>query len=107
MSSLKDRLKVKRVSDAYYDWSIYGSTFLDEPDYEEEQEGKNPMKKHWTFTGSSKQYETRVEAEEAAKKSLDRTIKTGMCTTDIAILEAVACVKFPIPAYEVVDLAKA
>lgn len=76
------------------------------------------MKKNFTFTGSGETFDTRELAVEAAKKSMEgrytrtrsidefgyRTTRT-LSTDDIIIYEGVACVKFPIPNYEVVELA--
>lgn len=68
---------------------------------------ETPMKKHFTFAGSSAKYDTRTDAEKAAKKYMDSCNRNYGMNSDIAIYEAVACLTFPIPAYEVVELAAA
>lgn len=65
------------------------------------------MKKHFTFAGSSQKFDTRADAEKAAKKYMDNCNRNYGMNGDIAIYEAIACLTFPVPSYEVVDLAVA
>lgn len=67
-------------------------------------EDQHPMKTHYSFQGSSAQYSTQDEAETAAKKYMASAAKGYGLSSNIAIYKAVACVKFPTPAYEVVAL---
>lgn len=71
----------------------------------QEKEENMAMKKYFTHSGSGTRYDTQEDATTAAKKYLDSMSKNYGSNSDIYILEAVACVTFPIPSYEVVDLA--
>lgn len=70
-------------------------------------EEETTMEKYFTYSGSAKKYKTRGEAEDAAKKYMESTSKNYGINSNVDILEAIATVRFPVPNYEVVDLAKA
>ena len=62
------------------------------------------MKKHWTFTGKSDvQYDTYDEAVEAAKRYLGKRAQAGSFSDikEVAILEATAFIKLPVPDLQV------
>lgn len=72
---------------------------------QQKEETQMAMKKYFTHSGSGTRYDTQDEATTAAKKYLDSMSKNYGTNNDIYVLEAVACVTFPIPSYEVVALA--
>lgn len=70
----------------------------------QKKEENMAMEKYFTHSGSGTKYKTQDDATIAAKKYLDSMSKNYGSNSDIYILEAVACVTFPVPAYEVVAL---
>ncbi len=89
---------------APYKWlTVYDDVIY--KDYCVQQKEETPMKKHFTYGGCGTKFDTKELATNAAKKQMEQYSRGGYGTCDIAIYEAVACVTFPIPSYEVVELA--
>lgn len=70
-----------------------------------QEKKEETMKKYFTHSGSGSKYETREDAEKSAKKYMESMSKAYGTNHDVYILEAIACITFPLPAYEVVNLA--
>lgn len=75
---------------------------------QKEEEKVDPMKKtfyHYSKTsGLSTAYDTKDAAIAAGKKVMDSYAKAYGYNNDYTILEAVACITFPVPTFEVVDI---
>lgn len=72
----------------------------------QEEEKDYTMKKHFVSSFNvSKKFDTQAEAEDYTKKQMEQYSKSGMCNNDGVVYTAVAYVKFPTPAYEVVAIA--